>query len=254
MGKLIEQAFANTARVIFGSSLSGTLDDYGPWLSSSLRPVGRHPSAVSNQMVYDPPLAFYAPAAKRAVSREEAAMLGTRSLAEGDALSLTLENAASKLNIIRYHTSDAQLGECMGNEECNLCINTSHSYRAYSITNCKFCAYCFWPRDSEHVFGSDTLLASRFCIKCYNSNNLTRCLELNNSADCSDCLFGNNLESCADCLFCTNAKSLHYAVFNKEVGREAYLKLKKKLVGEMVMRLEKGKALPWSIFTIGQPV
>jgi hypothetical protein len=230
--------------------LSG-LENYEGWLMAHLRPVHRHKSAVSEQMVYDPPLVFYAPVSKRAVKQAEALELGKRQLSKPDALSLTLDNAAQKLEPLRYHTSDATTGQNIEAEECSLYINASYCFRVCSFANCKFCAYSFWPRDSEYLFGVDTVFHSKFCLKCYNSVNLTRCFEVSHSSNSSDCYFCHNLDACSECLFCTNTKALRYAIFNHEVGKEEYLRVKKMVLDEISRKLEKDKRLELNIFNVG---
>lgn len=250
MGKAVEQAFETTTRIILGKGLVG-LENYEGWLQTHLRPAKRHKSAVSEQMVYDPPLVFYAPVSRRAVKQAEALELGKRQLSKSDALGLTLDNAAQKLEPLRYHTSDAITGQNVEVEECSLYISSSYCFRVCSFANCKYCAYSFWPRDSEYLFGVDTVFHSKFCLKCYNSVNLTRCFEVSHSSNSSDCYFCHNIDACAECLFCTNAKALRYAIFNHEVGKEKYMKIKKLVLFEIANKLEKNKTLDYSIFTIG---
>ncbi len=250
MGRAIEQAFESATKVILGRTLAG-LGNYEDWLLANLRPAKRHKSAVSEQMVYDPPLRFYAPVSGRAVKQAEALELGKRQLSAQDVQSLTLDNAAEKLEPLRYHTSDAITGQNTEMEECSLYIDSSYCFRTNSTANSKFCAYSFWPRDSEYMFGVDTVFHSKFCLKCYNSVNLTRCFEVSHSSNSSDCYFCHNLDACAECLFCTNAKSLRYAVFNHEVGKEEYMRVKKMVLAEISAKLEKDKKLDLSIFNIG---
>jgi len=252
MDKAIEQAFETTTKVVLGKALSGKLEDYESWLLAHQRPAKKHQSAVSEQMVYDPPLVFYAPVSKRAVKQAEALEIGKCSLAKEEALRLTLDNAAQMLEPMRHHTSDAITGENVEVEECSLYINCSYSFRCCSFVNSKYCAYSFWPRDSEYLFGVDTVFSSKFCLKCYNSVNLTRCLEVSHSSNCSDCYFCHNCDSLADCMFCTNAKSLRYAIFNHEVGKEKYLEIKKRVLEEMTKKLERDKHLELSIFNIAE--
>ncbi len=249
MGKAIEQAFEAATKVVLGKTLSG-LENYEDWLQTNLRPAKKHKSAVSSQMVYDPPLSFYAPASKRAVKQSEALELGKHSLSESDALSLNLSNAAKLLEPLRHHTSDAITGQNVEVEECSLYINSSYCYRACSFVNCKFCAYSFWPRDSEYMFGVDTVFSSKFCIKCYNSVNLTRCVEVSHSSNCSDSYFCHNCDACSECMFCTNAKALRYAIFNHQYPKEEYLRIKKLVLEEIAQKLEKNKKLELSIFNL----
>ncbi|MCL6089241.1 MAG: hypothetical protein M1530_03735 [Candidatus Marsarchaeota archaeon] len=252
MNQAIEQAFETASKVILGRPLSG-LTNYEAWLQTRLRPVRRHKSAVSAQLVYDPPLVFYAPASRRAVKQAEALELGRRQLEREEASALTLDNAAQKLEPLRYHSSDAITGTNTEMEECSLYIDSSYCFRTYSTVNSKFCAYSFWPRDSEYMFGCDSVFHSRFCLKCYNSVNLTRCFEVSHSSNSSDCLFCHNIDACAECLFCTNAKALRYAVFNRQYPKEEYLRIKKLVLDEIGLKLEKDKKLDLDIYNIGAP-
>jgi len=52
-------------------------------------------------------------------------------------------------------------------------------------------------------------------------------------------------------MFCFNAKNLRYAVGNVEVGRERFMEMKKKLLGEIARELEGKKGLRWGIYNIG---
>ncbi|MBM3228892.1 hypothetical protein FJZ26_00515 [Candidatus Parvarchaeota archaeon] len=61
----------------------------------------------------------------------------------------------------------------------------------------------------------------------------------------------HNCESLDNCMFCFNTKSKRYAIANKEVGREAYMKIKKLFLDEIGEKLEKNKDLKTSIYTIG---
>ncbi|MFH0817693.1 MAG: hypothetical protein V1909_03600, partial [Candidatus Micrarchaeota archaeon] len=86
---------------------------------------------------------------------------------------------------------------------------------------------------------------------CYNSVKLTRCFEMDSCRSCSDSYFSHNCEGLSNCMFCFNAKSLRYAIGNVEVGREQYMKIKKRVLDEIVKKLEKDKNLDLDIYNIG---
>ena len=250
--KEIEEVFQTLTEVLFAKRLSG-VETYEEWLRRDIRQPSESRSPLSGKGVFSPPLLFYKPASRGAIKAEEVESVSALELGREAVMKLTLANAPSSLRSIAFHTPEKILGR---NEQVVECcppyIDSSICYRCTSFAHCKYCAYSFWPRDSEAVFGSDTVFSSKYCLKCYNSLNLSRCFEVSHSSHCSDCLFCHNCDACSDCLFCFNAKALRYAIFNHELGREKYMEVKKRVVADMVARLEKNKKLEMGIFNIGQ--
>ena len=76
-------------------------------------------------------------------------------------------------------------------------------------------------------------------------------MEMDSCKNCADSYFCHNCENLSDCMFCFNAKNLKYAVGNAEVGKENYMKIKSIVRGEILERLEKGKTLPFDVYSIG---
>ncbi len=250
MHKQIEEDFGMLTRLLLGKSLS-PLGKYEGWLQEHRREIPCRKSAVSEETIFYPPLCFYAPLTSRGVKQVEALELGKKDIGMEQARHLDFSNASKLLRPIAYFTSENTFGTNVDVEECSLYGSSSMCYRMYSFVNCKHCAYSFWPRDSEYLFGVDTIFSSKFCLKCYNSVNLTRCFEVSHSSNSSDCYFCHNLDACSECLFCTNAKSLRYAIFNHEVGKEAYMRVKKLVLEEVARKLEKDKRLELNIFNAG---
>ena len=52
-------------------------------------------------------------------------------------------------------------------------------------------------------------------------------------------------------MFCFNAKNLKYAVGNVGVGREEYMRIRQKVVAELLSRLEKTRDIGIDIYSIG---
>ncbi|MFH1470405.1 MAG: hypothetical protein ABIF01_01535, partial [Candidatus Micrarchaeota archaeon] len=127
----------------------------------------------------------------------------------------------------------------------------SYCYRGAGLMKSKYCAYCMWPRESGYIFGSDFVFSSKLCLKCYKSENLTRCFEVSHSHTCSDCYFCHNCENVHDSMFCFNTKNLRHAIGNVELGKDDYLKLKKRILSGMAEKLEREKRLDYNIFNIG---
>lgn len=250
--KEIEEVFQTLTEVLFSRKLSG-LSAYGDWLLRDTRRPSESKSPLSGKVVFSPPLLFYAPASRGAIKAGEVEGVSALELGRSAAMGFTLEDAPATLRSIAFHTPEKILGR---NEQVVECyppyIDSSYCYRCTSFANCKYCAYSFWPRDSEAVFGSDTLFSSKYCLKCYNSLNLSRCFEVSQSSHCSDCYFCHNCDACSDCMFCFNAKALRYAIFNREIGREKYMEVKKRVIQDIAVRLEKNKRFGIGIFDIGR--
>jgi len=251
MGKEIEKAWAATCRVLLGREL-GALDGYEKWLMRDVPPTIKAKSALSDYMVYAPSFVYYDETKKQMIGLEESPKWGERHLEKRDAESLTLSNAAKKLGSLRYYTPEIMDGENVGMEECGaIFFNCSYCYKASSMAYDKYCAFSMWPRQSEHTFGSSFLFSCQFCMKCFHSENLTRCFELSNSNSCTDCYYCHNVENCHESMFCFNAKNLSYAIGNRELGKEDYLKIKKKALESMCAELLKTKSLQHGIYDIG---
>ena len=248
----IEAAFQKTTQILFGQSLH-SLRDYKTYL---LRYVGgpvKRKSEVSDLSVYIPNIQFYTSIKKNFVTLEEALEIGKRALTKDAATSLTLVNASETLKPIKLFSSDAIEGENSNVQESTVYMNAHHCLGGVFYVYSKYCAYCFWPRESEYVFGCYYLFASKFCIQCHNSVSLNRCFEVSDSNKCSDCYFCHNCENLTDCMFCFKVKSMRYAIGNVELPREKYLMIKNNLLKDLASRLEKNKSLDLSIYSLSGP-
>ena len=250
MGKEIEKAWASISKVMFGRAL-GRLDDYEKWLMRDVPPIIRVKSALSERMVHSPNFVYYEETKKQMIGLEESPEWGKQHLSREQAASMALVNSAKTLGKLKFYTPEIIDGENVGMEECGgIFFNSSYCYKSSSMAYDKYCAFCMWPRQSEHIFGSSFLFSCQFCISCYHSENLTRCFEVANSNSCTDCYFCHNCENVHESMFCFNAKNLRYAIGNREMGKEEYLKAKKRIIDEMAGKLEKEKALPYSIYNV----
>lgn len=113
------------------------------------------------------------------------------------------------------------------------------------------CAYSFWPRSSDHVYGSaNTVMGSLFCIRTFYSKNLKRCFEVDSSRDCSDGYFLHNCENVSNSLLCFNAKNLSHSVGNTPVGKDKFAKAKAMLLEWINGQLDRKKEVPLSIYNL----
>ncbi len=246
----IEKAFRNLTRILLGKELRRH-PDYQDWLVRDVRMPTEHKSAVSDEIVYLPFLEFFQETEKKVVKLAEAEELGKRSISSEEIGTLDLESAPERLGELKLYAPEAIVGKNVDVRRSSRYGFSTHCYFGETFVRSKYCAYCMWPRDSEYIFGSDFVLSSKFCLKCFRSVNLARCFEVSHSTNCSDCYFCHNCEGLLECMFCFNTKGLRYAIGNREVGKEAYMRIKKLILGEIAEKLEKEKRLGCSIFNVG---
>ncbi len=246
----VERSFGDTTAVLFGKRLAN-LNAYGDWLFEHVRKPQAAKSAKSQKEVLVTPLLAYLCWKNAMLTHEEAWAHGKLALSEKDTDKLSIKNAAETLKDMSLSTSELRMGvnesveESVNYYDSNECFSGS----GYYIT--KRSGYCFFAREDEHVFGCDTILYSKFCLKCHHSYNLTRCFEVSDSLSCSDCFFCHNVENCTECMFCFNVKSKRYAIGNVEYLKEEYLKIKKLVLAEIANKLEKEKKLDLNIYNVG---
>lgn len=250
MDKKLEDAFGAITKVLFGKAFV-ELTDYANWLESNVTPPIEQPSKVSGKMIYTQPFRFFQAVREKAVKLEEAVEFGKLILSKEEAETLTLFSAAQRLEKISFFSPEVIRGKNFLVEECGTYADSSYCFHGTLFVNSRYCAYCLWPRDSEYVMGSSFIFSSKFCLKCHNSSHLTRCFEVSHSSNCLDCYFCHNCENLQDCMFCFNTKSKRYAIANREVGREKYLEIKRRVIGKLAEELESKKRLKYDIYSIG---
>lgn len=247
----VENAFGATTAIVLGKRL-GPLVAYGRYLSRHVGEISAVESAESGTPVMIAPVSFCTAVKDNVMPLEESVKFGKNHLEAEEVEGLALSNASRKLVRIKTAAIDADLGTNVNMIQCAVSGNdSSNSFRGFLVFKAKNTAYVRWPRGSENVFGASNLVSSGFCIKCYNSVNLSRCFEVDGSNGCSDCYFCHNCEGLSECMFCFNAKSLRYAIGNVEVDRERYMEIKKRVLGEIVGKLEKDEDLAIDIYNIG---
>lgn len=248
----IEEHFAKVSQIVLGKPLA-PLKAYGEWLISSA-PEGRineKKSAVSERTVYVASAPFFLALGSRLAKADEALKLGERKISAEEAERLTIGNAPKLLEKISITTPEIIYSENFDTLESSAYGPTQHCFRVAVTWFSKYVAYSYWIRTSENVFGCSLLTDCSFCIRCHSSTRLARCFEVNDSNNCTDCYFCHNCEDLRESMFCFNAKGKIYAIGNVEVGREAYLRIKKLVLGKAVADLEKKGKLSRDIYSFG---
>ena len=249
----VEREFSRTSAIVLGAGLEG-IDAHAEWLNEHTHRLVRLKSASSGKEVLFLPFVVAMPALpeNRILTMEEALWLGEHSaLSQQEAESISMESAHLRIGKMGFFPIEFWEGENTCITDCYMSLHSSYCYMTSAMVYAKYCACGMWPRSSEHCFGFDSLLDCSFCVKCYNSQKLSRCFECDSCNSCTGCYFCHNAENCRDCMFCFNAKNLHNAIGNTEYPREEYLRIKKRLLSEICREVEKKKSLEWSIYNIG---
>ncbi len=244
----INTAFGETSSLIFGRRLA-QLSDYGAWLQGHVPPPRMSKSIASDSDIVIPNWNFFKPVADF-IGFEEALVLGKQTLSKAEIESISLSKAAATLKRLSL-TSPWFYRKSMGMVDVAISREAQYCYWSSIYVFSRYCAYSHWPRQCEYIFGSNLVFSSKFCIKCHDSSNLTRCFEVNDSNNCSDSYFCHNCEGLQDCMFCFNTKNKKHAIFNVEIGKEKYAVLKKTVIAGMSDELEKNKSLGIDIFNMG---
>jgi len=250
--KEIEKAFESATAVLFGKPLF-TVDDYGAWLKARVKNanVVKRKSRLSGKDMQVVSIDFFTFMGDNVVTLEETVEMAKRTLSGQEAETLTVAGAPRLLQKICTTSPEIIFGENFGTEGAACYGMTQYCYRTAFCFWSKKVAYSFWNRECDSIFGCSNMALSSHCLKCHSSTNLQRCFEVNDSSACSGCYFCHNCENLQDCMFCFNAKGLRYAVGNVQVGREAYMKVKALLCGQMHDELSRSKRLGHDIFNVG---
>ncbi|MFA6489512.1 MAG: hypothetical protein WCT52_02420 [Candidatus Micrarchaeia archaeon] len=249
----IEEGFAKTCELLFGKPLVGGIDAYAGWLKRHVRKSEENRSAASGKIVrrWDYCNYFMLPK-ERILTQEEALAFGEAvKIGAKEADGMALATAGRTIGKLAFFSTEYEEGTNTNCIECPTPTQAANSYRTSPVVYSKYCAYAFWPRSCEHVYGSNTMFDSEFCINCYHSVKLKRCFEMDSCRDCAGSYYCHNCENVQDSMFCFNTKNKKYAIGNAEVGRERFMQAKEMLQKYILGGLFAKKSLETDIYNIG---
>ena len=249
----IEEGFAKTCELLFGARLGGGIDSYAAWLGRRVRKSEECRSAASGSIVrrWDYCNYFLLPKGRMLTQQEALAYGEKEKIGEGQAGKLSLAAASQIIGKLAFFSTEYEEGTNTNVVECPTPTQAANCYRTSPVVYSKYCAYAFWPRSCEHVYGSNAMFDSEFCIHCYHSVKLKRCFEMDSCRDCAGSCFCHNCENVQESMFCFNVKNLRYAIGNAEVGRERFMQAKKMLLCRIMGELGVEKSLALDIYSIG---
>lgn len=246
----INSAFEKTSSLVLGKGLS-PITSYEGWLmrdAPKIRMVagasGKPTIRIGNWMLFD------RVPSSRLVSHREGLRLGEeRRISLHDSGSIPLEELLGKVAEIAYYTYEYRAGRNALDLLSGVVYMTDCAYKVGDAARSK-CSACYpMVFDSEYIFGGYLkMVGSKFCIRCYDSVNLSGCFEVDGSYDTRHSLFCHNVENVSDSLFCFNVKNKKYCVGNTEVGREEFLRIKKILLDYVLDELEKKGEVEMEVF------
>lgn len=245
--RAVEEAFQKTTQAIFGAPLSG-LPEYAEWLSSGMPQSKTFITADTKKPVILPHYSVFERLPENRVVSDKWEMKESIGKIPQDFRALAKE--ASKF---AFFVGVVEEGQCLDNAESNFFVDLNQSYRVLDCFYSRLVSCSMISDYSDSIFGCFRTFYSRLVIRCFHSSHLSGCFEMDACANCARSMFCHNCENVNDSLFCFNTKNKQYAVCNVEVGREEYLRIRKILCDGIVSNLQKGKSLPYGIYSVGCP-
>ncbi|MBI5228010.1 hypothetical protein HY988_05465 [Candidatus Micrarchaeota archaeon] len=250
--KPIEISFVKTSSLLFEKPLEGGIDSYSNWLRTHTVVPYQLQSVISKQSVQMSQWPGLAQLPKsRLVTYDEGLKIGEHlAIGENEVQRVNMDNSAQIIGKIAYYSPEQITGNNSNLIECQWGAGATNCYRTVICAYSKNCAYCSWPRSSDHCFGCGIAFDCGFCLKCFDSVKLERCFEVDGGRDSSDSYFCHNIEGMRQAMFCFNTKNKHYAIGNAEVGRETFGKVKEMVQDWAFGELDKKKRLDLSIYNL----
>ncbi|MCX6770334.1 MAG: hypothetical protein NT051_06725, partial [Candidatus Micrarchaeota archaeon] len=123
------------------------------------------------------------------------------------------------------------------------CVDCSSIFHGHSLYQVKYGAYVSTLREAEYVFGVCGFPQTHFGMRVCDGVGSNRCFETYYGTNLSDMYYAFNCVGCSDCIFAFNLRSKRHVIGNRELPKDEFMRLKKKLVSEMAGELKKKKRL-----------
>jgi hypothetical protein len=234
----VDQAFAATCKVLFGDEL-GKLQDFAPYLEEMMFPYQMKKSLVSGKPVM---LSnhFY-PQEGKFVSQDEVHLLEFQPLSINEIKDIDSLFAAAAERT--FYCGNKLFGRNTNVADVDNCVDCATIFHGHSLYQVKYGAYVSTLRESEYVFGVCGFPQTHFGMRVCDGVGSNRCFETYYGTNLADMYYAFNCVGCTDCIFAFNLRSKRNVVGNLELPKDEYLRLKKKLVGEMADELKRKKRL-----------
>ena len=245
----VQRAFSETTKIVLGAE-QRKIEDFAPYLMRHALPVWKVKGKFGSKTYrLDMPLVKDLPNCCLCTLQE--ALNNNRPyIAKSDA-ELPIRALAKKVSQKAAITLEMLEGSCRDIVDVSQAIDSTDIYCMWDCTTSTRSGCYTAVIQSQYIFGGYLrALDSEFCINLYDSTKVKRCFEVDSCSQSNSCYFCHNVEGCENCIFCCNVKGLHYAVFNKELPKEEYLRIKRMLLDYVNLELSKKKRLERSVFSL----
>ncbi len=255
--KPIEESFTKTSSILVAKPLAG-IKQYEKFLQRDVLQGMQFTSPFTGRKVLlGGYLAYIGKKFKlngRFVSEDEINEIGKVPLSKLDTGKIIPDpkELAEIFHPVAYCSLDDRIGKVHNMIDCFAMGYSENCYRCEATVHSKKCAYSFWPRESENIFGSSSVWQSSFCMKAFRSKRLVRCFEVDNCEECTDLYFSHNCENVHDSMFCFNTKNKRNAIGNAEIPKDDYKKAKQSVLDQLGQELEKKKTIKWDIYSLAK--
>ncbi|MFA5105581.1 MAG: hypothetical protein WC506_01340 [Candidatus Micrarchaeia archaeon] len=253
--EVVEKAFQQTTRILFGRPLEGGIDRYAGWLAKQTRIPQTAKSAADGSKIFISPYANYQnlPQDRLLTSAQAEAHGSSARMQATDAESLAMANAHEKISGLAYFNIEMMEGKNFNLPECQIASDSSNCYRSSLLRSSKNCGYCFWMDGCENSFGCWGPFDSFSCIHTHYCNTQSRTFEIDCCGHCYDSYFLHNCENVRESMFCFGVKNRKNCIGNAELAPDTYKSVKDALVSQMHDELSRTKDLRYDIYNIGCP-
>ncbi|MFA5105768.1 MAG: hypothetical protein WC506_02290 [Candidatus Micrarchaeia archaeon] len=237
---VFEKTWRDTTRVLFGKELAG-LEKYDEWLSGYLLPTASRKSRVSGREVILAKDA-YLPSAKF-ISEDE--LKADREYAVSINDMKDMDSLVRALAEKAEYSGNRFLGNSSFVESSDVVLDSQYVSNSTNIEQSSYIYKSYMMRRaSKCVFGSGYTAAGEHLIRVVGGINLHRCFESHVVTDSSDLYFSFNCEGVHEALFSFGQKNRKYLIGNLQLPKDKYRRLKAKLLGEVVDKLESEGSYP----------
>ncbi|MFH2105950.1 MAG: hypothetical protein ABII22_01710 [Candidatus Micrarchaeota archaeon] len=233
---LVNNSWKSTTNIIFGET-PGEMKEYDAYLREPL--VGKSVESFLSgkdvfvtSMQYDPKSRFF---------DYEADMKSAESILSKPIDINKIKDIDSLFEAVQekiIYSGNKILGNSHYVENSDSVTDSNYVFNSSMVFSAKYIAYSYMMRKTEYGFASTCTGDSTMTIRCFYNNAIRRCFECITVASASDCFFCHNLLDSADCMFTFNKRATRNMIGNIQLTKEQYVKLKIKLVGEIVEDLK----------------